>query len=605
MPNALKGDPPVKLFISYRRTDSEPITKRIHALLEAEFGNGNVFIDKDLEPGDWWTQVVTAINRADACLIVIGAGWLTAINAETGKPRLFDLEDVVRREIELSLMRPLKVILLLNDAHVPSIAQIPATIRHMPDMQAFEVRDGEHLEADVKSVARKIKVSFGLPTETTDTAETIIVPPPDPLPPRRLPVMAGGIAALAVIALLIALASGVFNNGGVPTPTLAPPATTAIVAVATDAPTTAPESPADTATIEVPLTTPAPTLTPSPTIALELLAQTFEAEQTLTTTARFGAETATESAAQTATATQWTPTPIPPTPNQTRTFEAFLTERAAGTSTAARTQTMAAWTDTPTPTFTPTLTPTLTPLEAALLRAEVPMTSNEARTPFVNTFADGVSMMLVPAGCFTMGSADGKSDERPVSEQCFTEPFWIDQTEVTQADFGRLEGVKANSNAFTGDQRPVEQITWFEARDFCALRGGRLPTEAEWEYAARGPEGWVYPWGDEFVADNVIYSSNSGSQTALVGATIRTAGASWVGALDLSGNVWEWMSTIRSDYPYDAADGREDMNKTDVSRVLRGGSFFDASINLRAALRGSGSPVFVDNAVGFRCVRSQ
>ena len=131
---------------------------------------------------------------------------------------------------------------------------------------------------------------------------------------------------------------------------------------------------------------------------------------------------------------------------------------------------------------------------------------------------DGVMMLLVPVGCFEMGSNTGNSNEKPVHTQCIESPFWLDKTEVTQAQFVANGGVKANANGFTGDNRPVEQITWFEAREYCARRGGRLPTEAEWEYAARGPDGLAYPWGDVFVADNVVYNRTTSQGTADVGS---------------------------------------------------------------------------------------
>jgi len=232
------------------------------------------------------------------------------------------------------------------------------------------------------------------------------------------------------------------------------------------------------------------------------------------------------------------------------------------------------------------------------------VTSNGEWTPVPQDF-DGVTMMQVPAGCFLMGSSDGDSDEQPVSPQCFSAPFWIDQTEVTQTDFERLGGVKARANSFDGDQRPVERITWFEARAFCALRGGRLPTEAEWEYAARGPDALVYPWGNDWIPDNAVWDGNANDQTASVGS--RPAGGSWVGAQDMSGNVWEWVSTIYSGYgyPYNAADGREDVNRTNVSRVLRGGSWFvNVPTGLRAAIRYRLTPDFNFNIIGVRCALS-
>ncbi len=229
------------------------------------------------------------------------------------------------------------------------------------------------------------------------------------------------------------------------------------------------------------------------------------------------------------------------------------------------------------------------------------ITRNEDWTPIEQEF-DGVVMVLVPKGCFMMGTETGDTDERPVHEQCFNEPFWIDRYEVTQAQFAQFGGQKANPNYFTGDDLPVESITWFEARDFCELRGGRLPTEREWEYAARGPNNLIYPWGNEFVANNVVYGGNSNDRTAPVGS--RAGGVSWVGAVDMSGNVWEWVSSLYGAYPYDE-ESRESINDNTNRRVVRGGSWVNPDWLVRSADRDRNFPSDGINPFGFRCVRSQ
>jgi formylglycine-generating enzyme required for sulfatase activity len=245
----------------------------------------------------------------------------------------------------------------------------------------------------------------------------------------------------------------------------------------------------------------------------------------------------------------------------------------------------------------------------AQLPGFTPVTRNADWAPVTQDF-DGVTMVLVPVGCFDMGddpeSYNGENQGVPAGErQCFEQPFWLDLTEVTQADFERLGGQKANPNAFDGEQRPVESITWFEARDFCALRGMRLPTEREWEYAARGPDNRIYPWGNDWNPESAVWSGNSEGQTATVGS--RPAGVSWVGALDMSGNVSEWVSSLYQDYPYVPDDGREadTDNSTNVRRVLRGGSWnYALTSPLRAPARVWGTPNFQDGDVGFRCARS-
>ena len=122
-------------------------------------------------------------------------------------------------------------------------------------------------------------------------------------------------------------------------------------------------------------------------------------------------------------------------------------------------------TNTPFPTATPTLTPTLLSNDQLILLAENGVTNNYEWQSYSQEF-NGVEMVLVPAGCFMMGSNSGASDEQPVHEQCFDEPFWIDRYEVTNEQFNRLDGVASDTSNWSGNNLPRESITWFEARDF-------------------------------------------------------------------------------------------------------------------------------------------
>ncbi len=207
---------------------------------------------------------------------------------------------------------------------------------------------------------------------------------------------------------------------------------------------------------------------------------------------------------------------------------------------------------------------------------------------------DNVPMVKVPPGCFAMGSRDGRRDERPVHQQCFTTAFWIDQYEVTNAQFG-------STGHFEGANRPRENLTWLEARNYCAARGARLPTEAEWEYAARGPDNLIYPWGNTFISALLQYDRLS-EETAEVGKF--PGGVSWVGAYDLSGNVWEWVSSIYLPYPYDPTDGRENLEDTTPKRVFRGGWLSYQDRGTSAVMRFRMEPDGRDWHVGFRCAKT-
>jgi len=209
----------------------------------------------------------------------------------------------------------------------------------------------------------------------------------------------------------------------------------------------------------------------------------------------------------------------------------------------------------------------------------------------------GVAMALVPAGCFVMGSEDGDPDERPAHVVCFEEPFWIDVTEVTKEQY--IEPGWESGSTSTSSTHPHSGISWDEAMAFCAYRNARLPTEAEWEYAARGPDGLIYPWGNAFIPGNAIWNA-SGSTS--VGSL--QSGTSWVGALDMSGSMWEWVADWYGEYP---PESQVDPKGPDIGqeRVLRGGSWFSQdAAHLRATNRSSSDPARESYINGFRCARS-
>ena len=204
-------------------------------------------------------------------------------------------------------------------------------------------------------------------------------------------------------------------------------------------------------------------------------------------------------------------------------------------------------------------------------------------------------MVLVPTGCLVLSWEDGDNSELEVHQVCFEQPFWIDKYEITNERFG-------SNGRWTEPNLPRESVTWFDAAAFCTSRGARLPTEVEWEYAARGPDGLEFPWGNDFVANYLNYDDSDGKRTMDVGSYPENI--SWVGSMDMSGNVWEWTISLDIPYPYDPLDGREGPENQTSPRVIRGGGFETKANNVKTSSRLSESPNNAQYDIGFRCVQS-
>ena len=226
---------------------------------------------------------------------------------------------------------------------------------------------------------------------------------------------------------------------------------------------------------------------------------------------------------------------------------------------------------------------------------------------------DGISsarpgMVYVPAGEFIMGSDEGDSDEQPV-HTVYLDAFYIDRTEVTNAQY--RECVEAGACDTPADtryydnadyaQHPVIWVSWNDADAYCRWVGKRLPTEAEWEKAARGTDGRTYPWGEGIDCDHAQYGECAG-QTVPVGS--KSKGVSPYGALDMAGNVWEWV-TDWYDSDYYARSPFQDPQGPDSGdyRVRRGGSWGSYVWYVRTAFRFYYHPSIAGNLVGFRCAQ--
>lgn len=228
--------------------------------------------------------------------------------------------------------------------------------------------------------------------------------------------------------------------------------------------------------------------------------------------------------------------------------------------------------------------------------------------------ADGMVMMYVPAGEFTMGSDRGEPNEKPV-HTVYLDAYWIDRTEVTNGMYIRCVEAGAcdppsdyssnNRIHYHSDPKyvdyPVIYVDWYDAEAYCEWAEVRLPTEAEWEKASRGTDGREYPWGDGIPTCSLANYWLCNGDTNKVSS--YADGRSLYDVYDLAGNVWEWVSDWYGEYsplpvnnPTGPASGEY--------RVWRGGSLGYEEYWLRSSFRNWADPELSNDSIGFRCSRS-
>jgi len=235
-------------------------------------------------------------------------------------------------------------------------------------------------------------------------------------------------------------------------------------------------------------------------------------------------------------------------------------------------------------------------------------------------------MVVIPAGSFMMGSHEGPEDERPAHEVTLPS-YSIDRFPVTNAQYAEFlnthgappaaglydfddpdSRIHRRGSRFEADagyeNHPVVEVPWSGAVAYCKWRGKRLPTEAEWEKAARGADARRYPWGSELPDRRRAHHSAKWNETAPVDAS--PAGASPYGVREMAGNAWQWVSSAYRPYPYRADDGREDLKPGPV-RSTRGGGHDSTTSEITTTQRGrnlSRNPASGHHNISFRCAQS-
>ncbi len=269
-------------------------------------------------------------------------------------------------------------------------------------------------------------------------------------------------------------------------------------------------------------------------------------------------------------------------------------------------------TTTPTQTFVPLTT---TPFLFLINTLEPTHTPTVTALPTEITDAKGEAMVLVPAGDFTMGSDNGKPDENP-AQKIYLDAFYIDKYEVTNALYkicvrNSACVIPSDDNQWYAQARyadhPVMYVTWNMARAYCEWSDARLPTEAEWEKAARGTDGRTYPWGNTII--DCGYANYRGINGYCVGSAGNGSpvgsyenGKSSYGVYDLMGNAVEWVSSLYLDYPYRKTDGRENLEASGP-RVIRGGSWNSRMNSVNSTIRAWNEPSEYRLDYGFRCAK--
>ena len=538
-----------RIFISYRRIDSEGYAGRIYDRLAPHFGDNAIFMDVDDIPAgvDFVKYLENEVQSCDVLIALIGKQWLH-VKDEHGTRRLDDPNDFVRIEIATALQRDIRVIpVLLGGAQMPKVSDLPENLQPLTRRNGVLVNH-HSFHADITRLIKQLEIAL-------DAVEN---------ERQRIAREKADREAAEKAAKEKAEREAAREKARVEAEELArqkaerkkverKPAVKPTVIEEKSVKRVSQVEPK-------PIETKAVLRKPGMQVAfwgIGFIVVIFVIGWVFNNADK--------------------PTAPVPTSTKTQTIETVINPTKSFTSTPAKTST-------PVPTVLPT---------------EI-------------TDAKGITMRLVPEGEFTMGS-EKYDDEKPI-HQVYLDAFYMDIYEVTNAAYEACVTARGceppQSTSHYDDSKyenhPVVYVDWNQAQTYCAWRDASLPTEAQWEKAARSDDGRTYPWGEGISCSQANYYDGNKycvGNTTEVGS--YESGKSPYGMYDMAGNVWEWVNDWYSETYSSISQSSNPLGPDSGQyRVLRGGSWNFSDDVVRSALRGRNTPDLISFNVGFRCARS-
>jgi|TARA_B110000467_G_scaffold123917_1_gene115875 sulfatase modifying factor 1 len=235
-----------------------------------------------------------------------------------------------------------------------------------------------------------------------------------------------------------------------------------------------------------------------------------------------------------------------------------------------------------------------------------------------NALRDSVEMKTIPAGEFIMGSKmdEGRADERP-QRKIYLDSYEIDSYEVSNNQYlnfirstGRKDPLNPYSEILLSDEAgvgnlPIVQVTWYDAVDYCRWAGKYLPSESQWEKAARGEKGLVFPWGSKKPSQELAnYQKNWDGIQTLWPVSAKIESSSPYGVIGMAGNAREWVKDWYSpEYYKNAPSSNPQGPSVGILKVIKGGSWHSFKSDIRSASRGKGGFALKTDGIGFRCAK--